>query len=88
MTETKFRIGQRVRLTQNALDYPIRPIPAGELGTVTTIDKDMIGVTFDRIFPDLHEWNNEAQFMSAESGNDDAIGCTLQEYAARYIEPI
>lgn len=55
--------GKRARLTQPVGDYPIRTVPAGEEGTLHWHEEGdgiaFLGLTLDRIFEDLEEWNNE-----------------------------
>lgn len=70
------KVGQRAKFTSDLDRYPNTIIRAGNLGTVTTVDPFLIGITLDEKDEGLNEWNNEAHFYpedldSYKSGGPD-----------------
>lgn len=70
--KTAFKVGDRVRLTDEVGDYPIYPKPAGSLGTVAENNVDDPGmgnaimVKLDVRHSDLVEWDNCVAVYSPE----------------------
>lgn len=67
-------VGERVRFTATVDRYPHARVLAGETGTVTLAEPEVIEVTLDWSHPGLREWDNALVFA-------DAMG-TLEEFAA------
>jgi hypothetical protein len=74
------KVGDRVLTKVQLGEYPLSPVPAGSLGTVTTVDPKVnsyVGVTMDDSFPDLAEWNNELHI-----GQEDDDTSLAETFAA------
>jgi hypothetical protein len=69
-----FKPGDRVVTTAPVLDYPLKPIPPGQTGTVLYSRDDIgIAVRLDAHFPDLDEWDNCA-YVCCDVRHAEACG--------------
>jgi hypothetical protein len=67
-------VGRRVRLTEPLDLYPECIIPDGNTGTIVRVMDDCIWVKLDKHFPELDEWQNEAQIWN---WSDEAQGTSF-----------
>ena len=54
-------VGRRVRLTEPLDLYPETIVPGGNTGILARVEDDCVWIKLDKHFPELAEWDNEAQ---------------------------